>query len=148
MTKYHTEEERREARLRQSREKSKRRYYRGKGYAPGQRPRKPRRNEHPSYSMWTNAKKRAKDKGWDFDLVLEELVIPETCPLLGIPIHKGENGYCDNSPTLDRINPKGGYTKDNVWIVSMRANRIKDNATLDELSLITDNLRKRLGFSL
>ena len=37
-----------------------------------------------------------------------------------------------------RINPSLGYIKGNVQILSNRANRLKNNATASELSLIAD----------
>lgn len=55
------------------------------------------------------------------------------CPVLGIPLFKGTGKLTDNSPTLDRIDSTGGYTKDNVLVVSARANRIKSDATIEEL---------------
>lgn len=58
--------------------------------------------------------------------------MPEICPVLGIPIRYG-SGNMDHTPTLDRINPKLGYVPGNVIIVSMRANRIRNDATVDEL---------------
>ena len=36
-------------------------------------------------------------------------------------------------PSVDRINPALGYTEDNVWVISFRANTIKQNASLIEL---------------
>lgn len=39
----------------------------------------------------------------------------------------------DHTPTLDRIIPKLGYVPGNVIIVSARANRIRNDATVDEL---------------
>lgn len=56
------------------------------------------------------------------------------CPVLGIKLklcygHKDR----DNSFSLDRIDNSKGYEKNNIWIVSQRFNKIKNNATLDEL---------------
>ena len=81
------------------------------------------------YRMLARAKNRAKAKGLDFDLELSDIVIPEVCPLLGIPLIKGDGKIHDGSPSLDRKDPKRGYTKDNVWIISQLANKIKNNAT-------------------
>jgi hypothetical protein len=46
--------------------------------------------------------------------------------------------------TIDKIDPKKGYVKGNVWIISFRANRIKYDASLEELALITKNLRLKI----
>ena len=40
-----------------------------------------------------------------------------------------------------------GYVKGNVWIVSRRANTIKNDATCEELELIARNLRARIALN-
>lgn len=79
------------------------------------------------------AKGRAKTKGLPFNITEADIRIPSVCPVLGIPLFKGTGKLTDNSPTLDRIDSTGGYTKDNVLVVSARANRIKSDATIEEL---------------
>jgi hypothetical protein len=83
--------------------------------------------------MVTAAKNRARVNSWDFDLKAEDLEIPEYCPILGIPILIVKGPKRDGSPSLDRLDSSRGYTGDNVWIISWKANRIKSNATLYEL---------------
>ena len=49
------------------------------------------------------------------------------------------------APSLDRIEPKKGYVKDNIIIVSDIVNRMKQDATLDDLKKISEffkNLKK------
>jgi hypothetical protein len=93
--------------------------------------------------MLRAAAHRAKTKGLEFSLELQDIVIPELCPVLGLPLFRGNGsgGMCQNSPTLDRINPALGYVKSNVEVVSWRANRIKSDATLEELESIVRHLR-------
>lgn len=88
-----------------------------------------------------NAKMRSRRDGLPFNLVLADINIPEVCPLLGIPLLRGNKQKYDNAPSLDRIDCKFGYTKDNVWVISKRANMIKSNASLEELLTIAENLR-------
>lgn len=90
------------------------------------------------------AKKRAKDKGWEFTLTEADVCIPELCPLLGIPLFRGLKVSCDNSPTLDRIDSGKGYVSGNVWVISKKANTIKSDATLQELETLSANYRARL----
>lgn len=98
-----------------------------------------RRNKQDKrYKIWCNVKKRAKQKGIVFTLNIKDIpIIPKFCPILNLKIKSNNvNSPLDSSPSLDRINPKLGYIKGNVRIISNRANRIKSDATLEELRLI------------
>ncbi|MFW6047015.1 MAG: hypothetical protein ACOCP4_04460 [Candidatus Woesearchaeota archaeon] len=90
------------------------------------------------YRIWTNIKKRAKQKGILFNLKIEDVPeIPVYCPVLGIKIKENDtNAPLDSSPSLDRTNPKKGYTKENVRTISNRANRLKFNYNINEIKLI------------
>jgi hypothetical protein len=66
---------------------------------------------------------------------------PETCPLLKIPLCFNNTASFFNSATVDRKNSNDGYTKDNCWIISMKANRIKTDATLEELEQVAKSWR-------
>ena len=92
----------------------------------------------PGYrALWlANVKRRAVKKGLAFDLELDDLVFPEFCPVLGIPLKARAGKFNDNSPSLDRIVPEKGYVKGNVVIMSYRANRIKCHASLEDLRAI------------
>lgn len=76
------------------------------------------------------AKARAEKFGLDFDLTEDSIAMPEVCPVFGKPFIVGDRNL---APSLDRIDPKKGYVKGNVAIVSFRANRLKMNASLAEL---------------
>jgi hypothetical protein len=92
-----------------------------------------RRRRDPRVTMYSGAKQRAKKRGLEFSLSIEDIVIPVHCPVLGIKIEQGDRQLHLNAPTLDRIDPSKGYTKENVLVVSWRANRLKSDATLDEM---------------
>ena len=102
---------------------------------------KQRRLLNPKHWLWVSAKNRAKKKGWEFNITEDDYEIPESCPLLEIPMCKNPEQAQDNSYSLDRIDPSKGYIPGNVWVVSNRANRIKGDATLEELELIVKNLK-------
>lgn len=104
--------------------------------------------ETPVYTLWCSAKRRAAGAGLAFTLRLDDIVIPECCPVFGTRLiaHRGGRGYWhDDSPTLDRIIPSLGYTPDNVWVISYRANRIKSDASLEELKRIINAMKLRLN---
>src|SRR6266481_1415047 len=48
----------------------------------------------------------------------------------------------DRTPSLDRIDPSKGYIKGNIAVISFRANRLKGNATLDEIRKVINYLKK------
>lgn len=83
--------------------------------------------------LWRNAKRRAEERGIPFELQLEDIRVPDTCPVLGLTLQPGTHKHHDASPSLDRIIPAKGYVPGNVWVISHRANSIKRDASLDEL---------------
>lgn len=89
--------------------------------------------KNPERRMVNMAKKVAKDKGLPFDLLHQDIEIPDRCPVLGIPLIFGVGKRTDNSPSLDRIIQEKGYVKGNILVVSWRANRLKQDASIDEL---------------
>src|SRR5258708_741448 len=99
------------------------------------------------YLLVNMARSRAKKIGVPCTLDWRDIAVPEKCPLLGIPLKFSNKRMHPNNPSLDRIDPKKGYTKENVWVVSWRANTIKHNATLQELEMLTANLRDRILIS-
>jgi hypothetical protein len=92
-----------------------------------------KKGQDPRSSMLCRAKYRAKQKDLDFNITKEDIVIPDICPLLGTPM---------KSPSLDRIIPSKGYIKGNVWVISNRANTLKNDASIQELELLVENLKK------
>jgi hypothetical protein len=89
--------------------------------------------------IYNQLKHSAKKRGIEFTITKYELIdfgVPITCPVLGIPIKFNRGKAEDNSISVDRIDSTKGYSKDNIVIVSNRVNRIKNNATLEELKLI------------
>lgn len=111
------------------------------------------------YFLFVDAKSRAKKYNMEFTISLEDIVIPDLCPALGIPLERKikrpigitkeekQQGIKyrlnDNSASLDRIDSTKDYIKGNVWVVSARANRIKNNSTPGELELIAQAVRRK-----
>lgn len=101
------------------------------------------REGNAAYLLWYKAKRRAEEKGLAFDIEVSDVVIPAMCPVLGIAMASEKAGsmQSDGCPTLDKIDPSLGYVKGNVAVISWRANKLKGNGTLDELSRIADWLK-------
>lgn len=89
----------------------------------------------PRSKILNGAKNRAKSKNIDFNLNINDIIIPEYCPILGMRLkrHTGKPGGKKDSPSIDRINPNKGYIKDNIRIISHLANMMKSHATKAEL---------------
>lgn len=86
--------------------------------------------------MLYRARNRAKKLGLNFDLELSDIVMPKYCPITGLElrIKTGNRGFDAASPSIDRKNPNKGYVKGNIGIISMRANKIKSDLSLEELT--------------
>lgn len=62
--------------------------------------------------------------------------LDDRCPVLGVPF-----GFAPRHPyrpSLDRFDSSLGYTKDNISVISWRANKLKNDATLSELRALVD----------
>lgn len=95
-------------------------------------------------NLFHNAKYRAKKYNLDFTIKPEDIVIPEICPMLGLKLVKGNyHKQRNNSPSLDRLNNKKGYVKGNILVISLLANRIKNDASKEEIRKVADYLYSR-----
>lgn len=101
------------------------------------------KDSNPERSILYRTKASAKKRKLPFDLDLSDINIPKTCPVLGIPLYKGKDNMCDNSPSLDKIRPELGYTKGNVRVISQRANLLKNNASIEELEAVLKDLKTK-----
>jgi hypothetical protein len=79
---------------------------------------------------------KSKKRNIPFDLEVSDVVIPEVCPVFGTKLKMNLGGAQDDSPSFDRINPVLGYVKGNVRVISNKANRIKSNATPEEIRMV------------
>lgn len=93
-------------------------------------------DNNPELMLLYEAKKRAKKRGTPFSISVEDVVIPEFCPVFGMKLERGIGQLTDASPTIDALIPSLGYVKGNINVISHKANRIKSDATLNELLLI------------
>ena len=81
--------------------------------------------------MFDSAKSRATIKGREFTIELEDIHIPEFCPVFLTPMV---------APSIDRIDSDRGYVKGNIRVISRRANILKNNASVEEMTLILADL--------
>lgn len=101
------------------------------------------RNRNYVRATLSTIKGRAKRKGIEFSITEDDVIIPDICPLLGIPITFGGN-YTNrnNSPSIDRIDNSKGYTSDNIRVISFLANTIKRDLSKELLITFSENIVK------
>jgi hypothetical protein len=83
--------------------------------------------------LYKNIKSRCKRMGREFSIELEDITIPEKCPVFGFELKRENRETWMCAPSVDRIDSSKGYIKGNVTVVSRRANILKRDATLEEL---------------
>jgi hypothetical protein len=101
--------------------------------------------QSPEYKLWLQAKRRSREDGVVFNIMPEDIIIPEYCPVfIDTKLIQGSGVVTDSSPSLDRLIPELGYVKNNIRVISFKANTIKQNATAEELYLVADWLDREL----
>jgi hypothetical protein len=97
-------------------------------------------NDKVKYQALVNIQDRSRKRGYESDLEITDLpILTKVCPVLGIEYRKGTLKDKDYSPSIDRKNTNLPYMKKyktNLVFISHRANRIKSNASVDELKKI------------
>lgn len=88
---------------------------------------------------------RAKDKGIPFDVTPDylESIWTGVCPVFGSDVELNVDKGSHKAVEVDRIDPRKGYVKGNVAWLSARANRIKSDASLEELERIVEWLKSQ-----
>jgi len=93
--------------------------------------------------MLIRSKTRAKKLNIDFNIDQEDIIFNEYCPILNIKLDytfKKKNNI--HAASLDRIDNTKGYIKGNVMVISVLANTMKSNASLEQLLLFSENISK------
>ena len=104
------------------------------------------RERNPKWSWVVSAvggarlRARQAGDGWNEANITNEYLMsitPDTCPVFGTTFtFVGLVKQQPCSPSLDRIDPDGGYVVGNVAVISMKANAIKSNATPAEVARV------------
>ncbi len=81
-----------------------------------------------------------------FTIEWKDVHIPTICPILKIKLDYFGKYRDDDYPTYDRTDNTKGYIPGNVEIISWKANRIKNEGSLEDHRMIVDYLNKKLGY--
>jgi hypothetical protein len=104
------------------------------------------RRRNPLAALLGEARKRANRKGVPFwiDAADISLAWPEDglCPVFGTLLRVATGASAPYSPSLDRIVPELGYTRNNIVVISHRANQLKNSATIAELEAVIDWMKR------
>lgn len=100
--------------------------------------------KHYERHILTSARSGAKQRGLEFSIDLADIHIPDKCPYLGTPLTRifGE-GKVKTNASIDRVDPTKGYVKGNIEIISLKANMMKQDATVEELTRFAKSVLKR-----
>jgi hypothetical protein len=104
------------------------------------------REKKLEHKLLTRIKDTNKIKKLPFDITIDDIVIPEYCPYLNIKLtfeYDAENN--DSYYVLDMIDYSKGYVKENVEVLSLKANRLKYNTNKEELITFAKNILKMHG---
>ena len=96
--------------------------------------------KHKAKYMLNRVKRKSLKYGYEFNLDLEDIVIPDICPILEVPLEMGTKDDYEYSPSIDRIDNSKGYVKGNIQIISKKANSMKNCATYEELKKFCKNV--------
>ena len=90
------------------------------------------------YMLLKRAETNAKERNLEFNLTIDDINIPEKCPYFDIPFD--DNRY---SLSIDRVDSSKGYIKGNIQIISYIANKMKNDASIEELIVFSKNILKK-----
>jgi hypothetical protein len=84
--------------------------------------------------LYHSSKSRAKKRGLEHTITVDDVIIPAKCPILNIELdHSRNKGRRYNGASLDRMDSSKGYIKGNVQVISDLANRMKQDASPEQL---------------
>jgi hypothetical protein len=96
----------------------------------------------PRTRMAAQARKRDRRKGLESTVTAEMIVIPNVCPVLGVPLRVSQGLPADDSPSLDHIDPTRGAVWGNWCVISRRANSLKQQHTAESMAKFVSDVEE------
>jgi len=87
---------------------------------------------NPERMMWISARSRAHMRAIPHTITVNDIYIPDKCPICERPLKKGTGKLSGFSPSLDVYDPALGYIPGNIWVICFTCNRIKQDMTGEE----------------
>lgn len=84
----------------------------------------------------SSMRRRAIRKQMSFEVTAQQLeaITPDTCPVFGIEFQFIDSKrQSSNSPSVDRLDSSKGYVLENLCVISMKANVIKNAYTAEDV---------------
>lgn len=105
---------------------------------------KRRRAARTAEGILAQLKQNARKRGQEFRLVPADILpLPTHCPVFGFELSYGGKSCSDSLASVDRRDSKIGYLPGNVAIISYKANRLKGEATVDEIRQLLAWMEKK-----
>jgi hypothetical protein len=102
--------------------------------------------EYRLQMLINSSKQRAKLNNREHNINVKDIKaiypVDSCCPIFGIKLKFNGAGFRDSSPSIDRIDSTKGYARDNIQIISWKANRIKGAASLQDLEMLVAYLKQ------
>lgn len=110
------------------------------------------KRDNPLKKAYSRIKYGSKIRKLKFNITLKDfmnLPVPTHCPVLGMKLNfyggrlrRTKKNLCPaNSYSVDRIDPNRGYVKGNIRWISLRANKLRNNASKKEIELILKDMK-------
>ena len=102
-------------------------------------------NNRPKF-MHRSAKVRARKTGVAFDIAVEDIKIPDNCPICHVKLTYTSDYH--TAPSLDKVNPELGYIRGNIDVLCARCNRRKNDSTIENLERILHYMKSKASETL
>lgn len=99
-----------------------------------------------AHYLWKRAKRRAKEQGLQFEISVDDIVIPDKCPITGILLSVSDGLWSNTSPSLDRIDNSKGYVRGNIAVISFLANNFKADYGLAEMEHVASHIDDLISY--
>jgi len=101
-----------------------------------------------SYWLWTRAKARAVKNNIDFTITVDDIAIPEFCPIFpDIKLERSKGKCTYSSMSLDRRNNAKGYVPGNIQVISNKGNVRKSDMSVEEVRQLLKYMEETLNGS-